>query len=146
MLQHVAVQRIERGIVDVGREHAFAQIIEHHHASHAAQSAKRLLVQFGPDLRAGAEHQQANGFAAVAQRQHEQPRAPVLAGVRIAHHGAGAVVDLSFFAGRGFDHHAGFRRRRSAQLAHEALDALIAAGETVAVHQVLPDRHGVAAT
>ena len=102
-------------------------------------------MQFGPDARAGAEHQQPNRFAAVAQRQHEQPRAPVLAGLRIAHHRAGAVIDLRFFAGRGLDHHAGFRRRRSAQLADEALDALIAAGEAVVVHQVLPDGHGVAA-
>ena len=34
----------------------------------------------------------------------------------------------------------------SAQLADEAPDALVAGGEAVAVHQVLPDRHGVAAT
>ena len=145
MLQHVAVQRIERGIVDVGREHAFAQIIEHHHASHSTQSAKRFLVQLGPDPRAGAEHQKANRFPAVSQRHHEQPRAPVLAGVRIAHHRTGAVIDLRFFAGRGFNHHAGFRRGRSAQLPHEALDAGVSPGETVAVHQVLPDGHRVAA-
>jgi len=28
MLMHVAIERIEGGIVDVGREHAFAEIIE----------------------------------------------------------------------------------------------------------------------
>ena len=84
-------------------------------------------------------------FAAVAQRQHEQPRAPVLAGLRVAHHRAVAVIDLRFFAGRGLDHHASFRRWRSAQLADEALDAVVAAGEAVVVHQVLPDGHGVAA-
>ena len=49
-------------------------------------------------------------LAAVAQRQHEQPRAPVLAGVRIAHHRAGAVIDLRFFAGCGLDDRACFRR------------------------------------
>ena len=125
MLQHVAVERIERGIVDIGREHAFAQIIQHDHARHAAQSAKRFLVQFRPDSRAGSEHQQANRFPAVAERQHEQPRAPVLAALRIAHHGAGAVIDLRLFARRGLDHHASFRSRRSAQLAYEPLDALI---------------------
>ena len=32
VLQHVTVQRIERGLVNVRREHAFAQVIEHHHA------------------------------------------------------------------------------------------------------------------
>ena len=74
-------------------------------------------MQFGPDLRTGPEHQQANRLAAVTERQHEQPRAPVLAAVRIADHGAGAVIDLGFFAGRGFDDGAGFRRLASAQLA-----------------------------
>ena len=33
-----------------------------------------------------------------------------------------------------------------AELADEAPDALIAGGEAVGVHQILPDRHGVAAT
>ncbi len=60
MLQHVAIERIECGIVNVGRDHAFAEIIEDHDASHAAQSAKRFLVQLCPDPRAGAKHQQAN--------------------------------------------------------------------------------------
>ena len=112
---------------------------------HAAQPAKGLLVQLGPDLRAGSEHQQAHRLAAVAERQHEQPRAAVLAAVRVAHHRAVAVIDLRLLAGRGLDHRAGFRRLAAAQLAHEALDALIAAGEAVVVDQVLPDRHGVAA-
>ena len=60
--QHVAIQRIERGIVDVRREHAFAQIVEHHDAHAATQPAERLLMQFGPDARAGAEDQQAHGL------------------------------------------------------------------------------------
>ena len=111
VLQHVAVQGIERGIVDVGGEHALAKIVEHDHARDAAEPAKGLLMQLGPGLRTGAEHQQPNRLAAVAERQHEQPRAPVLAGVRIAHHRAGAVIDLSLFAGRGLDHRASFWRR-----------------------------------
>ncbi len=64
----------------------------------------------------------------------------------IAHHGTVAVVHLRFFAGRGFNHHASFRRRDSAQLANEPLDAVVSPGEAVVVHQVLPDGHGVAAT
>ena len=105
--EHVAVQRIERGIVDVGDEHALAQVIQHDDASHATQPAKSSFVQLGPDPRTGTEHQQAHRLAAVTQRQHEQPRAPVLAGLRIAHHGAGAVIDLRFFARRGVDHRRG---------------------------------------
>ena len=145
MLEHIAVQGVERGIVDVGGEHALAQIIEHNDARAATQPAEGLLMQFGPDLRAGPEHQQANRLAAVAQSQHEQPRAPVLAAVRVAHHRAGAVIDLSFFTGCGLDHCAGFRRLLAAKLADEAPDALVAGGEAAGVHQILPDRHGVAA-
>lgn len=41
MLQHIAIQRVHLGIVDVRRQHALAQIIQHHYASHTTQSAKR---------------------------------------------------------------------------------------------------------
>ena len=96
--QHVRVQRVERGIVDVGLEHALAQVVEHDHSRAATQPAEGLLMQLGPGLRAGSEHQEANRLAAVAERQHEQPHAAVLAAVRIADHGAGAVIDLGLFA------------------------------------------------
>src|SRR5260221_13398491 len=57
VLEHIAVQGVERGIVDVGREYTFAQIIEHDHASTSAQTAKSLLMQFSPDLRTGTRYQ-----------------------------------------------------------------------------------------
>ena len=144
--QHVGVHGVDRGIVDVGLEHALAQVVEHHHARAAAQPAEGLLMQLGPGLRAGVEDQEANRLAAVAEGQHEQAHAAILAAVRIADHGAGAVIDLGLFAGRGLDHGAGFLGGAAGQLAHEALDALVAAREAAGVDQVLPDRHGVAAT
>ena len=49
MFQHVAVERVERGVVQIGHQHAFFQVVEHHHARRPAQSAKRLLVQLGPE-------------------------------------------------------------------------------------------------
>src|ERR1039457_4230801 len=61
-----------------------------------------------------------------AQRHHEQPGAPVLAALGIAHHGTGTVIDLRLLASRGDDHDASFGRLRSAPLAHEALHTLIA--------------------
>jgi len=103
-------------------------------------------VQFGPDARAGTERQQANGLPAAAQRQHEEPGAPTLMGLGIAHHRAGAVSDLRFLAGGGDDYHAGFGRLRAAQLAHEALHALVAVDEAVFIDQVLPDRSRIAAS
>ena len=145
MLKHIAVQRVERGVVDVGGEHALAQIIQHNNAGAATQPAESLLMQFGPNLRAGPEHQQPNGLATVTESQHEQPRAAVLADVRVAHHRAGAVVDLKFFAGCSFDDCACFRRLASTKLPNETVDALILGGEAAGIHQFLPDRHGVAA-
>ena len=44
MLEHVAVQRVDGGIVDVGREHAFAEIVEYDDARDAAQAAEGFLM------------------------------------------------------------------------------------------------------
>jgi hypothetical protein len=57
MLQHIPVEGIECGIVNVGDEHALVQIIEHDHTSDSGQSAKGLLMQLGPDLGAGTKDQ-----------------------------------------------------------------------------------------
>jgi hypothetical protein len=57
----------------------------------------------------------------------------ISARVWVAHHGAGSVIDLRFFARRGLDHHASFRRRRSAQFPYEAFDAGVLAGESMVV-------------
>ena len=48
--QHVTVERIERGVVDVRGEGAFLEVVEHDDAYGAAQPAERPLVQLGPDL------------------------------------------------------------------------------------------------
>ena len=108
--QNIAIKRIQAGIVDVSRQHAFAKVVQHHHARNAAQPAEGLLMQLGPHPRAGPEAKKSNRFAAVAQRQHEQPRAPVLAAYRIAHHRPGAVIDLALLARCGLDDRPRFRR------------------------------------
>ena len=51
-------------------------------------------------------------FARAAQRQDEEPRAPVLARAAVADHRALAVVDLAFFAGRRRDDDARLRPAR----------------------------------
>jgi hypothetical protein len=96
-------------------------------------------MQLGPRTRTGTEGQQPNTFATATQRQYKQSCAPVLAAVWIAHHRAGAVIHLALFARPRFDDHARFRRHRSAQLAHQTLDALIAAREPVSIDQILPE-------
>jgi hypothetical protein len=92
--QDIAIERIDGGVVDVGREHAFAQVIEYDHLSDATKSVESFLIQFGPRLRAGAEDQQPNALAAVAEREYEQTGPAVLAGGGVAHHGACAVINL----------------------------------------------------
>jgi hypothetical protein len=65
---------------------------------------------------------------------------PVLAAVRVADHGAGAIVDPGLFIHRKRSRSPG---RPPATVGDEAPDALVAGGETAGVHQILPDRHGV---
>src|SRR3989441_6419938 len=84
--QHVAVERIERGVVDVRREHALAKIVEDDDLHGAAEAAETLLVQLAPAARARGEGQQADALAAVAEREEEEARAAVLARARVAHH------------------------------------------------------------
>jgi hypothetical protein len=57
-----------------------------------------------------------------------------------------AVIDLPFFAGRSGDDDAGLDRRAPAKRPDESTDAGIASRKAVAIDQVLPDRHRVAAT
>ena len=142
--QHVTIERIESGIVNVGDEYAFAQIIEHHDASGTTEPTEGFLVQLGPDACAGTEHQQPHRFAAAPQSHHEQPRPPVLTALRIAHHRASPVVDLGFFSRRGEDHRPCLWYLRSAQLVSESPNALIPTLEPVIGDQILPDRHGIA--
>ena len=96
--EHVAVERIQRGVVDVRREDALAQVVEDDDAHRAAQPPEGLLVQLGPDLRARAPHEQPHRLARVAERQDEEPRPAVLARARVADHRPLAVVDLAFLA------------------------------------------------
>ena len=117
MREHVAIERIQGGVVDVGREHAFVQIVEDDHTDRAAQSTKRALVELGPRLRTRPQDEQADRFAAVAEREHEEPRASVLAGLRVPDHRPVAVIDLTFFAGRGGDDDVRVGRRRSRRAA-----------------------------
>src|SRR5207302_6067331 len=140
----VTVEGIQCWVVDVGAQHPFAQIIEHDDLRDRAKSAKRFLVELRPDLCAGAEDQESDGLATVAERQDEEPAAAILAGARITHHRSFAVIDLRFFARCGEDDAAGLGRLLAGEFAHIALHARVTGGETLVADQVLPDRHGVA--
>ena len=101
-------------------------------------------MERGPDLGARAPNEEPDRLAGVAQRQDEEPGAPVRAGVRIADHRALAVIDLAFFTrGRG-DDDTGLDGGLGPQRGDVAADTGVAPGKPVVVDQVLPDGHGVA--
>ena len=66
MLEQISKKRVEGGIVEIGLDNPFPQIVEHDHAGSAAQAAKGPFVQLRPDAGARAEGQQTDGLAAVA--------------------------------------------------------------------------------
>ncbi len=102
-------------------------------------------MQLGPDLRARPPHEQPHRLARVAERQHEEPRAPVLARLAVADHRPVAVVDLGFLAGRGRDHDARLGRRAATQLRpRSAGRSRSGQRKPWSIDQVLPDRHRVA--
>ena len=72
--EHVAIERIERRLVDVGREHALFEIVEDDRPRRAAEPTKRALVELRPRLRARLPRQQPHGFARVRERQDKEPR------------------------------------------------------------------------
>src|SRR5271154_2409821 len=143
--EHIPVERIQSGIVNIGREYSLFKVVGNHNSGRAPKAAECLLMQFRPDARTGLEAEKSYAFAAKAERQYEQTRASVLAGLRIANHRAAAVINLRLFARRSLDDAACFRRLSSPQPAGIALDTLIGAGEAMPVHQVLPDGHGIPA-
>jgi hypothetical protein len=49
--QQVSIEWVQRGIVDVRCDDAFAQVIEDDHADRAAQTPEGTLVKLGPDSR-----------------------------------------------------------------------------------------------
>src|SRR4029077_16475503 len=97
-------------------------------------------MQFRPGAYTRPPGEQAHAFAAIAERQHEQPRPAILAALRIPPPRTAAAVDLGFFSRRRDDDARCFPASRAAQLAHETLHRLIAPGKTVVRDQVLPDR------
>ena len=78
--EHVAVERIERRVVDVGREHALLEIVEDD-GLRGTPPRRRNACSWscGPDPRARLPREQPDGLATVAERQDEEPGAPVLA-------------------------------------------------------------------
>src|ERR671913_1475522 len=70
--EYVAVERVERRVVDVRREDPFLEIVEDDHAHRPTEPTKRPLVELSPDLRARLPDQQTDRLARVAECQDEE--------------------------------------------------------------------------
>jgi hypothetical protein len=66
--------------------------------------------------------------------------------LRIAHHRARSVIDLSFFSGGGLNDPYGLWQLGSAKFVNKTLHALVAKGKSVIGNPILPDGHGIPAT
>src|SRR5471030_3327336 len=111
--EHIPVERVQSGIVDIGREYSLFKVVGNHDSGRATQAPESLLMQFRRDAGTGLEAEKPYTFAAEAERQYEQTRAAILAGLRIANHRAAAVIDLRLFTRRSLDNAACFRRLSS---------------------------------
>src|SRR5260370_28974708 len=98
-----------------------------------AKPAKCLRVKLGPHPHTRTEDQEPNRLATPAQRQNKQPRASILATIRIAHHRPRAVVNLRLFTEFGLDDLPRFRRCRAAPIAHKSPHAPVATRQPLAV-------------
>jgi hypothetical protein len=101
-------------------------------------------VELGPEARTGSERQQPYCLAAIAQREHEQSGASILAALRVAYHRPAAIIDLPLFSWSAVDHRPCWPYWGSAQFVSKAPNALITALESVVGNQILPDGHGIA--
>ena len=97
----------------VWREDAFLEVVEDDDTYRAPEPAEGALVELGPDLATRSPDEEPDGLAGVAQREDEEPRAAVLAGVRVADHRALAVIDLRFLTASRRDDHPGLNGRHT---------------------------------
>lgn len=137
------IDPVELGLVQVGLDDAFLQIVQHHVLRAATEVAKGPLMQLGPYLVTGLPHHEPETGTGVPQGGHEQAgfAVPLAAG-----HACGralAVVHLHLLAGQE-GQAIELLRLLVAQLCAEAFDRVVLASKAVLVDQVLVDGRGVA--
>jgi len=132
--EQIAIKWIEYGIVDVGSEHAFAQVIQHQNAHGATQPAKCFFVQLGPDVRTGTKDQEAHCLAAIAQGEDKQARAPILTTWLFQDHRTGPIINLGFLTRGRDDRRPGDGRFPRLEFVDETSDAVIAVVKAVLRH------------
>ena len=128
----VAVRVVEAGADDCG-----LQIVVAHDARHAAEIAKRALVEPQERLELLVPDRFFVAVAGVPQRHAKHPRPTPLARRSIERGRATKEVDLSFGTGRAMKHADRSSRRRDRP--HEPLHRFVAGAVAVLLDEVLPD-------
>lgn len=130
---------VELGLVQVGRDDAFLEIVEHDIADDTAEIPKSLFVELCPGLLARLPDHPPEAAPRVAQRHHKQARSAVATALWITGQRAFAIIDLRFLA-RGKLETVKLFGIDVAQGAHKTLDALVAGSEAELVNEILVDR------
>ena len=143
VLECGGVNGVELGLVDVGLEYAFLEVVQHHVSARPTEVAPCLLMQPGPGFLAGLPDHATKAAPRVAQRCHEQAGFTVADGTQHAGGCALAVVDLHLLAGRKLQAVELFGLAVT-QLGGKSLNGVVGAREAKLIDQVLVDGHGVA--
>ena len=59
MGEHVAIKRVQSGVVEIGDQDTFFEVVQDHDPRTATESTEGFLVELGPDAGTGAEGQEA---------------------------------------------------------------------------------------
>ena len=142
--QGCGVHGVELGLVQVGLEHAFLEVVQDHVSARAAKVAPGLFVQFGPDLLARIPDHAAETAARIPKRGHEQAWLAPAVGAGHAGGRAFAEVHLHLLAGQEAQA-VELLRLTHPDARHEAFDGVVACSKAVGIDQVLVDGRGIAA-
>jgi len=138
-----SIDSVELGLVQVGFDDPLLEVVQHHVAAGTTEVAPSFFMQACPGFLTGFPHDPAKAAPGVTQGHYKQARLAKALGAGNTGECALAVIDLGFFAGGKFQtvKLLGFV---FAQATAEAFDAVVGAGKTMAVDQVLVDGHVVA--
>jgi hypothetical protein len=143
MPEHVGIESVKLRLVDIWLENTLAKIIEHDVLDTAPERTKRLLVEPGPGLGRRLPDHFTKAAAGVPQSHHEKPGSPVVPRHRMPGQRALSIIHLRLLAGAELES-IKLLRCFALEATDEALDAVVAGLEAMAVHKLLKNRLRVA--
>jgi hypothetical protein len=130
------------GFVQVGLDDAFLEVVQYYVAATTTEIAPCLFMQPCPGFLAGLPHDSAKAAPGVAQGHHKQAWLAKAISTNNTGERSFTVVDLALLTWGKFQSIKLFRLML-AQAAGETFDAVVGAGKSMDVDQILVDRHVV---